>query len=137
MLTSDGAIVPDDSKVVVDLSTLTSDRGNRDNFIKQNTLQTAQYPNAELVLREVTDLLRPLPATGADSFQLLGDLTVHGVTRPVQWDVNAQFSPDGVTGTATTRVKMTDFGMQTPRTATILSVEDELRLELDFNAKRS
>jgi polyisoprenoid-binding protein YceI len=137
VVTSDGAIVTDQSKVIVDLSTLTSDRGQRDNFIKRNTLQTAQYPNAELVLREVTDLLRPLPATGADSFQLLGDLTVHGVTRPVQWDVQADFSPEGVTGTATTRVKITDFGMQTPRTATILSVEDDIRLELDFTAKRS
>jgi polyisoprenoid-binding protein YceI len=137
VLTSDGAIVPNESKVTVDLSTLTSDRRNRDNFIKQNTFQTDQYPNAELVLREVTDLLRPLPATGEDTFQLLGDLTVHGVTRPVQWDVQANFSPDGVVGTATTRVKITDFGMQTPRTASIISVEDDIRLELDFNAKRS
>jgi polyisoprenoid-binding protein YceI len=137
VITNDGAIVPDQSKITVDLSTLTSDRRNRDNFIKQNTLQTAQYPNAELVLREATDLLRPLPTTGADSFQLLGDLTVHGVTRPVQWDVQADFSPEGVTGTATTLVKITDFGMQTPRTASIISVEDDIRLELDFNAKRS
>jgi polyisoprenoid-binding protein YceI len=137
VITNDGAIVPDESRITVDLSTLTSDRSNRDNFIKQNTLQTAQYPNAELVLREVTELARPLPATGADSFQLLGDLTVHGVTRPVTWDVEANFAPDGVTGTARTMVKITDFGMQTPRTATIISVEDDIRLELDFQAKRS
>jgi polyisoprenoid-binding protein YceI len=137
VLSSDGDIQPAESKVIVDLSSLASDRGQRDNFIKRNTLQTDQYPNAELVLREVTDLLEPLPATGADSFQLLGDLTVHGVTRPVQWDVQANFTPDGVTGTATTRVKITDFGMQTPRTATVLSVEDDIRLELDFRASRS
>jgi len=137
LLTSDGAIVSDESKVVVDLSTLASDKGQRDNFIKQNTLQTAQYPTAELVLREVTDLLKPLPTMGEDTFQLLGDLTVHGVTRPTAWDVQAHFNPDEVAGTATTRVKITDFGMQTPRTAAILSVEDEIRLELDFHAKRS
>src|SRR5215212_6900372 len=96
VLTSDGRIVPEESKIAVDLSTLTSGRRLRDNFIKQNTLQTAQYPNAELVLRDVTDLLRPLPTAGADAFQLLGDLTVHGVTRPVQWDVQAQFTPEDV-----------------------------------------
>ena len=62
---------------------------------------------------------------------------MHGVTRPVQWDVQAQFTPEDVSGTATTRVKITDFGMQTPRTATVLSVEDELRLELEFRARRS
>ncbi|HEX3244089.1 MAG TPA: YceI family protein [Chloroflexota bacterium] len=137
VLTSDGSIVPEESKITVDLSTLTSDRRLRDNFIKQNTLQTAQYPNAELVLREVTDLLRPLPATGADAFQLLGDLTVHGVTRPVRWDVQAQFTPEDVTGSANTLVKITDFGMQTPRAGSVLSVEDELRLELDFRARRA
>jgi polyisoprenoid-binding protein YceI len=137
VITNDGAIVPDQSKIIVDLSTLASDRGQRDNFIKQNTLQTAQYPNAELVLREATDLLKPLPTTGADSFQLLGDLTVRGVTRPVQWDVQADFSPEAVTGTATTLVRITDFGMQTPRAGQVLSVEDEIRLELDFTAKRS
>jgi polyisoprenoid-binding protein YceI len=136
-ITSDGSIVPEDSKVVVDLSSLKTDRGGRDTFIKQNTLQTEQYPNAELVLREATDLSKPLPATGSDTFQLLGDLTIHGVTRPVQWEVNAQFAPDRVNGTASTRVKMTDFGMQTPRTATVLSVEDEVQLELDFNAGRA
>jgi polyisoprenoid-binding protein YceI len=137
VLTSDGAIIPAESKVNVDLSTLASDRRQRDNFIKQNTLQTAQYPNAELVLREVTDLLKPLPAAGNDSFQLHGDLTVHGVTRPVQWEVEANFSPDAVVGTATTRVKITDFGMQTPRAGPVLSVENDIRLELDFNARRS
>jgi polyisoprenoid-binding protein YceI len=135
-ITTDGAIVPAESRILVDLSTLTSDRRQRDQFIKRNTLQTDRYPNAELVIRDVTDLLKPLPATGQDTFQLLGDLTVHGVTRPVQWDVAAQFTPDQVTGTATTRVKMSDFGMQTPRTAVILSVEDDLGLELDFKAQR-
>jgi polyisoprenoid-binding protein YceI len=137
VLTSDGSIVPGESKITVDLSTLASDRGQRDNFIKRNTLQTTQYPNAELVIRDVTDLLRPLPTMGADTFQLLGDLTVHGVTLPVQWDVQAQFTPEDVAGTATTRVKITDFGMQTPRTATVLSVEDDLGLELSFRARRS
>jgi polyisoprenoid-binding protein YceI len=131
-----GAIVPDRSKVVVDLRQLRSDESRRDNWIQRNTLQTDQFPDAELVPREATGLPNPLPRSGEATFKLLSDLTVHGVTRPVSWDVTAHFEEGHVAGSASTRVKMTDFGMTPPRVGPVLSIDDELTLEVDFRATR-
>jgi polyisoprenoid-binding protein YceI len=132
----DGSIVSSASKLTVDLTTLQSNEQRRDNFIKSNTLEVSRYPTAEFVPREARGLPWPLPASGEATFQLVGDMTIHGTTRPVTWDVTAKFAGDRVTGTATTSFKFGDFNMQVPRVAVVLSVEDNIRLEVDFTFAR-
>ena len=78
-----------------------------------------------------------LPSSGSASFKISGDLTVHGVTRPATWDVTAQFSPEQVTGKATTPVKLEDFGMRRPTIGPVLSIDETVVLDLDFKAARS
>jgi polyisoprenoid-binding protein YceI len=129
-----GAILSEQSKVLVDLRTLKSDQGRRDNFIKNNTLQTSQFPTAEFVPREARELASPLPATGEGTFQLIGNLTVHGATRPATWDVSTRFAGQEVAGSAVTTVRLEDFGMSRPTVGPVLSIEETLRLELDFRA---
>jgi polyisoprenoid-binding protein YceI len=135
-LAPDGSIVADQSRITVDLSKLQSDESRRDNFIKGSTLQTNRYPMASFVPREAQGLPSPLPASGEVSFQLLGDLTVHGVTKPVTWHVTAQLGDTTVSGAATTTVNITDFGMTPPKAGPMLSIEDGLTLELAFTAAR-
>jgi polyisoprenoid-binding protein YceI len=134
---TEGNIDATQSKIQADLSKLTSDESRRDNFIKGETLQTGRYPMATFVPREVQGLPSPLPSSGQSTFQLSGDLTVHGVTRLVSWNVNAQFAPDGVTGDATTNVNISDFGMTPPKAGPVLSIQDGLTLEIVFAANRS
>ena len=136
VLAPDGSVVPDQSKISVDLSKLTSDESRRDNFIKGSTLQTNRYPMATFVVRDVQGLPAPLPTSGTSTFALVGDLTVHGVTKPVTWQVTAQFGPGDVSGDATTSVKISDFGMSPPKAGPVLSIEDGLTLELAFTAAR-
>jgi polyisoprenoid-binding protein YceI len=76
----------------------------------------------------------PLPTSGQQTFQLLGDLTVHGVTQPVSWNVIAQFRDMSVNGDATTGIRITDFGMTIPSVAVVLTLNDALTLELQFVA---
>ena len=133
---ADGTIVADQSKIVVDLSKLQSDESRRDNFIKGNTLQTSRYPIATFVPTAVQGLPSPLPTSGQVTFQLLGDLTVHGVTKAVTWQVTAQFGDSTVTGDATSAINITDFGMSPPKAGPVLSIEDGLTLELAFTAAR-
>jgi polyisoprenoid-binding protein YceI len=132
-----GDPVDEQSKITVDLSALQSDEGRRDNFIKGQTLDTRQFPMATFVPKSVQGLPTPLPTSGTATFQLLGDLTVRGVTRPVTWDVSANFADGGMSGTATTTVQITDFGMTPPKAGPVLSIEDQLKLELVFAAARS
>ena len=63
VLGPDGQVVPGQSKVTVDLSKLESDSGQRDNFVKRNTLQVSQFPNAEFVPTRVEGLPRPRTAS--------------------------------------------------------------------------
>jgi polyisoprenoid-binding protein YceI len=131
-----GRVVPPESKVTVDLTTLRSDRDRRDGYIKRHTLQTDSFPTAVLVPRELKGAPNPLLNSGSFRFEMAGDLTVHGVTRPTVWQVTAEAKNGGFTGTATTQVTFEDFGMTPPRVAVVLSVEDDIRLELQFHFLR-
>jgi len=88
------------------------------------------------VPRLVEGLTMPLPTSGVVAFQLSGDLTVHGVTRPVTWQVNAQLDNHDVSGSATTTVQLSDFSMSPPKAGPVVSVEDGMGLQLDFRATR-
>ncbi|MDW8060532.1 MAG: YceI family protein [Thermomicrobium sp.] len=132
VFTADGAIDAARSKFTVDLTTLRSDESRRDNYIKQNTLEVDRYPNAEFQPTAESGLPWPLPQSGQLQFQLEGNLTVHGVTKPVTWDVQATIDGGRITGTATTQVTFQDFGMTPPRVPIVLSLEDTITLELDF-----
>jgi polyisoprenoid-binding protein YceI len=136
VLGADGSVLADQSTISVDLTKLKSDESRRDNFIQGNTLQTRQFPTATFTPRAIQGLGMPLPTAGQATFQLLGDLTVHGVTKPATWQVTAQFADTSVTGNATTSVNLTDFGMTPPKAGPVLSIEDGLTLELTFTANR-
>ncbi len=131
-----GAVVPEQSRVVVDMTSLESDSARRDNYVRGNTLETQRYPTAEFVVREAPGLPNPLPTSGEARFQAVGDLTVHGVTRPVTWDTTARFDEEGATVNAATRVAIPDFGMTPPQVGPVLSIEDDAGLELDLRLKR-
>jgi polyisoprenoid-binding protein YceI len=127
-----GAISADQSKFEVDLNTLASDQSRRDNFIKNNTLNTAKYPTALFVPTGVTGLPASIPDSGDGTFQVTGNMTIHGVTKPVTWDVTAKKSGNQLTGTASTVIKLVDYGMTPPKVPVVLSIEDNITLEVDF-----
>ncbi len=137
VLGPDGKVVADQSKFVVDLTTLKSDSNGRDGFIKRNTIDTASFPKAEFDVTEVQGLSSPLPTSGKQTFKLVGNLTIHGVTHPATWTVDGQVNGNDVTGLATTDFKFEDFGMTVPKAGPVLSVVDDVKLELNFHLAKS
>lgn len=137
VLGADGKVVSDQSKVVVDLTSLQSDSGMRDGYIGRGTLETSKYPNATFVPTALTGLSAPLPTTGQQTFQMVGNLTIHGVTKPATWSVTTQVSGNDVTGQATTSFKFEDFGMTPPASMAVLSVVDNVKLEVSFHLVKS
>lgn len=135
-LAPDGHIVSAQSHFEVDLRSLRSDQSRRDNFIQRNTLETSRFPTAVFEPREASGLPWPLPENHEFTFQLAGNLTIHGVTHPVSWDVTARIEDDRLVGTAVTQVTFQDFGMERPRVAVVLSVEETIQLEVDFTLVR-
>lgn len=127
-----GVVMRDNSSFVIDLTTLTSDKTRRDNFIKNNTLETAKYPTATFVPFELRGLPAKLPKSGAVTFQMAGDLIIHGVTRFTIWTVTARAGEDVYIGTAKTAFIFEDFKMDQPDVPVVLSVNDTIKLEYDF-----
>lgn len=128
----DGAVQPDLSKITIQLRTLRSDEDDRDEFLEDRSLESIKFPLAEYVVEQTPGLPWPLPQAGEISFQLRGSMTMHGVTSPLAWEVVARFSPDGATGRAKTSFKFDKFDIEKPSLFFLLSVEDNIRLELDF-----
>jgi len=127
-----GKIVPASSRFVVTASTLESDRERRDGYVRGRLLETSEYPTVELAPTALQGLTLPIPSHGTKSFTLLGNLTVHGVTKPTTWQVNASFADGRVTGTARTAFTFSEFGLTQPRVPVVLSVADTIGLEYTF-----
>ena len=128
----EGHVVPGDSKFVVDITKLKSDRDRRDGFIQHRTLETDKYPTVTLVPKELEGIATPLPDSGRTAFTLLGDLTIHGVTRPTTWTVTAFFRGGQIRGTAATGFTFADFQLDKPKVGAVLSVADSIHLAYDF-----
>lgn len=129
-------LVKDSSRFAVDLTTIASDRPNRDRYIRRNSLNTDQFPQAVLVPTGFKGLVFPLPAKGPVTFQLVGEFTVRGVTRRTTWEVTAEMNGTAVEGTAITSFTFTDFAIPVPRVPLLLSVRDTIRVEYDFRLVR-
>ena len=135
----DGTIDSAGSKITVDLRTITSDQQMRDGYVRRQTLETETYPFLEFVARRAVGLPVPFPTAppAQAGFQLVGDMTLHGVTSEATWNVVATFGPDQVSGRATTTLLFTTYKMAKPTLARLLSVDDKIDLEIEFRTKRS
>lgn len=132
VLDASGRIVPGQSRFTVQVASLKSDRDRRDNYVRTRTLETTTHPTVVLEPLELRGLPWPLPAAGPITFQLRGNLTVRGVTRPTTWEV--RLTPEGTAfrGSATTSFTFEEFTMTKPRVASVLSVDDVIKLEYDL-----
>ena len=123
--------------ITVDLRTLQTDAARRDSFVRQNTLQTDTYPYATFISTST----QGLPASYSDGqtvhFQLTGNLTMHGQTNKEVFDVQGKVVGNTVTGTATSTIYMTDFGIQPPNLANIAIAQNKVVITITFTAKEA
>ena len=122
--------------IKVDLRTLQSDSSMRDSHV-QDALGTSTYPYATFVSVSTQGL--PMNYTDGQtiSFKLLGNLTMHGKTNGETFVVQGKVVGNTITGTATSTVYMTDFGIQPPDLANIAIVQNKVTISLQFTATKS
>jgi polyisoprenoid-binding protein YceI len=105
--------------------------------VRRAVLQTDQFKNVTFVPTQVSGLPNPLPTSGPVNFKLTGDLTIRNVTKPVTWDVTGTINGDTATGTATTSFKFEDFSLNQPKVPVVLSIVDNITLQLELALQRS
>jgi polyisoprenoid-binding protein YceI len=127
------------SKISVDLRTITSDQGMRDNYVRTRTLETEKFPMMDVVPKKAIGLPVPLPSGNQAQvgFQLVTDVTLHGVTKEVTWNVVAVLGAAQVGGRATATVDFATFNMTKPSLARLMSVDDKIGLEIEFRCTRA
>jgi polyisoprenoid-binding protein YceI len=127
------------SPIKVDLSNLTTDNSFRNRAIKDLILQTGDPVNQFATFEPTGYSGLPETITIGEpfSFQITGDLTIHGVTNQETFDVTATpVSETRLEGTATLAdLTYADYGVKILRLpAQVASVEDTVTLELSFVA---
>ena len=123
--------------VKVDLSTLQTDSQMRDNYVRHRALETDTYPDATFVSVSTQGLPTSYNDGQSVHFQLTGNLTMHGKTNKEIFDVQGKVVDKTVTGTATSTIYMTDFGIQPPNLANIAISQNKVLVTINFTAKEA
>ena len=120
-------------EVLANLASLQSDDDRRDNSLRRQALETSRYPTATFKLTTPIEL-GALPGDGATlSETAKGELTLHGVTRPISIDLKATRSGGMITITGSMTILFADFNIQKPTSFVVLSVDDHGVMELQLH----
>jgi polyisoprenoid-binding protein YceI len=118
--------------VEVDMTTLRSDESRRDNQLRSRGLETDRFPTASFTLTEPITL-DAAPAEGQHiAVDATGDLTLHGVTRPVTFTLDAQLVGDVIAVVGSTEIALADFDIDKPTGFLVLSIADTGTIELQL-----
>jgi polyisoprenoid-binding protein YceI len=118
--------------VVVDMTALESDDSRRDGAIRRQALETDAFPEASF--RTTSPIVLPPEAASGEPITVgaIGDLTLHGVTRTVTITLEAQFVDGVIVVVGSLAVEFADYGIEAPRAAVVLSVEDRGVMEFQL-----
>ena len=121
-----GAGALSSAEVTVDVASIATDSGRRDDYFRSNVMDVGQHPTATLVVTGPVDLpeLTGTPAT----VPVTGQLTLAGETREVQVDLSVVRTPEGVDISGSVPVTFADFGIEPPDLG-FVSVEDQGSIE--------
>lgn len=134
-LTLDGtSIVAVD--VMADLTDLKSDDDRRDGRLRDQAIETGQFPTATFRLTSPIDL-GSVPVDGSTvTANATGEFTLHGVTKTVTLPIEAMLSGDVVTVTGSLDIAFADYGIEQPTSFLVLSIEDHGVMELQLHFRR-
>lgn len=125
-------------QIAINARTLRTDNDFRDQAVRSRILQSAEdafefITFAPTGLTGLTD--QPVQVGDTLEFQIEGDLTVRGETRPVTFDITVNVTgEDQIEGLATTTILYPDFNISIQAPPTVTGIEDEVILEIDFVA---
>ena len=116
--------------LTVDTTTIRSDEGRRDNRLRNEGLQTDQFPTATFTVTQPVEVPAAALAGTPTDVTLIGDLTLHGVTKSVEIPAQAQLADGRIQVAGSLTFPLSDFDISPPNVGGfILSIADEGALE--------
>jgi len=97
-------------------------------------LDVARFPRIHFASTGVTGL-----GHQPDGHRIVvrGNLTLHGVTRPVTLPAEIDFKDGMIHASGAVKIKQSDFGIQPISTAGVVNVKDELDLRWRISGRRA
>ncbi|PZR73286.1 MAG: polyisoprenoid-binding protein [Chthoniobacterales bacterium] len=131
---------PGQSSVVATIQVASIDTGisKRDEHLRSDEFfNVAKF-------QEITFKSRAVKQTGANAGEITGDLTMHGLTRPITLRVQLLGDPESLTKDPTSRwrvttapLKRSQFGLVFSRSAeTVSMISDDVSVDIEIEAKR-
>src|SRR3954447_8729057 len=102
-------------------------------MIGPTCLDAGRFPTIRFVSRSVAAAGAAGPSGG--DLALRGDLTLHGVTRPLTIRVHLDVAGQTLEATGATTLKQTDFGITPISKAGVVKVKDELALSWSISGR--
>ncbi|HEY9366621.1 MAG TPA: YceI family protein [Agromyces sp.] len=110
--------------IEVDVASIATDSGNRDEYFRSSALRTGEFPTATFVLTEpITADVAPVVGE-AQTVEATGELTLAGVTRPVTVDLDAVWNGSDGQVAGSIPITFADFGVEAPNLG-FVSVEPD------------
>ncbi|MGZ4802267.1 MAG: YceI family protein [Acidimicrobiia bacterium] len=114
------------------VSTLTSDQDRRDRYLRDNALQSKQFPTATFVLTQPITLAQA-PQKGAKvTTDATGDFTLHGITKCVTIPLVGRWDGTTVQVVGELPIRFMDYGITPPSIGGFVSVGGNGRMELQL-----
>ncbi|MFS4506572.1 YceI family protein [Clavibacter sp. Sh2141] len=115
----------------VDVTTIATDQPPRDAYFQGEAMDTKSFPRATFALTQ------PIAANGVEAgvpqtYEVTGDLTLHGVTKPVTAEVQASFTQDAGQIVGSIPITFQDFGVEAPSLG-FVTVEDHGSVEFSLD----
>lgn len=113
----------------VQMATIHSDQSQRDAQFNGRIMDTAAYPTGTLTLTSPI-ALGTIPADGAiTTYHAVGNLTLHGQTKPVTFALQAERTTAGIEVSGSIPVVFANWGIANPSFAGFVTTQNHGQLE--------
>ena len=113
-------------EATIDVAGTDTREPKRDGHLRSpDLLDVSKYPTITFKSKRVTK-------EAEDRYGVTGDLTIRDVTKELIWDANGKIDGNEALGTAKTNFKFGYFNLNQPRVPRVLSIVDDIKLELDL-----
>jgi polyisoprenoid-binding protein YceI len=115
-----------DASFTVDVGSITSDESRRDSQFRGRIMSVDQFPEATFTLTAPTEFGTVPGPSEQITATATGDLTLRGVTRPVTFDVTAEYGTDRIGVLGSIPVRFADYDIPNPSTGGITTEDNGL-----------
>lgn len=123
--------------LTLNAKTLVTDSANRNGAIVRLILKSDKPENEFVTFKPTSDdFIGTLENGKSIAFEVFGDLTISGVTKPATFEVTATVTDERIMGTATTKIRRADYNLVIPNLSFIASVDEEIPVTANIVAER-